>query len=105
MMVSWDLLYFVLRAAFDNEKSEYCEVPTRRQGDGSVRYEYGHRVVGISDLGDKGMEVEFELTANDKGGDSEGQKAKKKEKADLVVAADGASSTVRKILLPEVERR
>src|SRR6266536_630879 len=47
VMVSWDLLYFVLRAAFDGENSECCEIATRRQGDGIVCYEDGPRIVGI----------------------------------------------------------
>jgi 2-polyprenyl-6-methoxyphenol hydroxylase-like FAD-dependent oxidoreductase len=93
-MVSWDLLYFVLRACFDGMESEYCEVPKKREGEGEARYEYGLKVVNVKDEGET-VKVEFEDTKGRKDSDV----------ADMVIAADGPSSTIRKLLMPEVERK
>ncbi|KAE8452946.1 hypothetical protein EG329_012133 [Mollisiaceae sp. DMI_Dod_QoI] len=93
-MVSWDLLYFCLRACFDGVKSGYCAVPEAEKGEGKGEYVYGRKVVGVRDIGSE-IEVEFE----EKDGGLE------KERAEMVIAADGPSSTVRRLLLPEVERK
>jgi len=94
-MTSWDLLYNILRANFDGTvEGEYCQVPETEEGDGEGYYLYGHKVTAITDAGEEGVEVEF----NDKD-DKYGSLT-----VDLVFGADGPSSTVRKILLPEVER-
>jgi len=77
-MVSWDLLYFVLRACFDGLKTKYCEVPKAIEGEGEASYEYGRKVVGIRELEEQ-VEVESEI---------EGGK-REKDFADLVIAADG----------------
>ncbi|MCJ1413036.1 hypothetical protein MMC19_007138 [Ptychographa xylographoides] len=94
-MTSWDLLYHLLRANFDGVKSEYCEVPSAQPSDGSGSYEYGHTLKNILD-GDGGkVTIEYE-----------GRDGKEEsETVDLLIAADGASSTVREILLPNVERK
>ncbi|XMA12872.1 hypothetical protein WAI453_005663 [Rhynchosporium graminicola] len=93
-MVSWDLLYNVLRACFDGVKSQYCELPKKEEGEGEAKYLYARKVVGVKDFGE-GIEVEYEVNGSD---------GKQKEVADLVLAADGPSSTIRKLLLPDVER-
>lgn len=77
-MVSWDLLYFVLRACFDGLETGYCDVPERLEGDGEVFYEYGRKVVALRDLGEQ-VEVESEM----EGGEKE------KDIVDFIVAADG----------------
>ncbi len=107
-MVSWDLLYFVLRAAFDGLESPYCEVPgglsrddSRTQsgsakrntyGEGRAEYLYGRKALEIRDV-DEEVEIVFES-----------EDGKKSERAEMVIAADGPSSTIRKLLLPDVER-
>lgn len=92
-MTSWDLLYYLLRANYDGVESDYCTVPDSVASDGAARYEYGHTVTGLEEDGD-GVKVHFR-----KADGSAGSVA-----ADLVVGADGPSSTVRKIFHPEVER-
>ncbi|MCJ1394607.1 hypothetical protein MMC18_007487 [Xylographa bjoerkii] len=93
-MTSWDLLYHLLRANFDGVKSDYCEVPPSAPSDGSGSYEYGHMVKGIRDGHDGKVEVDFE--------DRDGNKTS--ESVDMLIGSDGASSTLRKILLPDVKR-
>ncbi|CZT44924.1 uncharacterized protein RSE6_05177 [Rhynchosporium secalis] len=93
-MVSWHLLYNVLRACFDGVKSQYCELPKKEEGEGEAKYLYARKVVGVKDFGE-GIEVEYEVNGSD---------GKQKEVADLVLAPDGPSSTIRKLLLPDVER-
>lgn len=108
-MVSWDLLYFVLRAAFDGLESEYCEVPERVSGDesraqsepaqgnvddrGRAEYLYGRKALKIRDVNEE-VEVVFESKED----------GEKTERAEMVIAADGPSSTIRKLLLPEIDR-
>ncbi|PVH69104.1 FAD/NAD(P)-binding domain-containing protein [Cadophora sp. DSE1049] len=93
-MVSWDMLYNALRACFDGVKSDYCIVPDKQKGEGDAEYLYGRKVVSVKYVG-QAVEVEYQ--------DTEGETHK--ETADLVLAADGPSSTIRKLLLPEVERK
>ncbi|TKA70744.1 hypothetical protein B0A49_07653 [Cryomyces minteri] len=95
-MTSWDLLYYVLRANFDRVESGYCSLPPVQDGEGQATYQYGHTVTALHDLGpDAGVELSF----RDRDGESD------KTTADLVIAADGGSSTVRKLLQPDVERK
>lgn len=93
-MTSWDLLYYLLRANFDGVKSDYCKVPEPLEGDGQGLYEYGHTVKSIKDLGEK-VEIEYETKEGEKDTIT----------VDMVIGADGPNSTLRKILLPEVERK
>ena len=93
-MTSWDLLYYLLRANFDGVESKYCDVPSPQEGEGKAEYRYGCTVTGLRDIGNKGVEVEYQ--------DHDGKTSTTT--ADMVIGADGPSSTVRKILLPEVKR-
>jgi flavin-dependent dehydrogenase len=95
-MVSWDLVYFVLRGEFDGLASGYLQRVEKwgDEGQGKGTYEYGCVAVGIRDKGEK-VELEFV--------DREGQTQVLE--ADMVIGADGPSSTIRRILLPEVERK
>ena len=92
-MTSWDLTYYLLRANYDGVKSDYCEVPPSRESDGKTGYRYDSKVVGVKNLGDQ-VQIRY-------------QKHDGKEEtltADLVIGADGPSSTIRKLLCPGVER-
>ncbi|CAK4031974.1 FAD NAD(P)-binding domain-containing [Lecanosticta acicola] len=100
-MTSWDLAYYLLRANYDRVDSAYLEggkLPEQRATDGQVNYRYGCTVTALSDEGDSvrikfqrkteaGSEVEDELTTK------------------FLIAADGPSSTIRKILEPQIERQ
>ncbi|KAI9792469.1 MAG: hypothetical protein M1833_001082 [Piccolia ochrophora] len=92
-MTSWDLLYYVLRANFDRVQSDYCTVPDATEGEGDALYEYGHTVTDVREV-DNHVEVDFHTKA--------GQKSRAR--ADMVIAADGPGSTIRKILNPGVKR-
>ena len=92
-MTSWDLLYYLLRANFDGVKSGYCEIPRPIETDGQGTYEYGHMVKNVKDLGER-VEIAYEDKGNNVATTT----------ADLVIGADGPSSTLRKILLPGVNR-
>jgi 2-polyprenyl-6-methoxyphenol hydroxylase-like FAD-dependent oxidoreductase len=94
-MTSWDALYSILRANFSGIGNEYCSAPRPVEGESkNGRYDYGHRVLGIQEKDDH-VEVEFQ----DLSGQTHGTTA------DLVIGADGPSSTVRTILLPDIERK
>jgi 2-polyprenyl-6-methoxyphenol hydroxylase-like FAD-dependent oxidoreductase len=93
-MTSWDLVYYMLRANVDGVKSDYCEVLEDDKNDGRVKHLHGHKVIGLEEKGEK-IVVQFE-THDEKNGEME---------ADLVIGADGPSSTIRSILTPDLERK
>lgn len=117
-MTSWDLCYYLLRANYDRVESEYLDdggkLPKVRESDGKVDYRYGCTVTDIIDEGDF-VRVKFKRVGED------GVEFEDEVQSKLVVAADGElvlprmismmkltttgpSSTVRKILEPQVER-
>ncbi|KAF2819293.1 monooxygenase [Ophiobolus disseminans] len=93
-MTSWDLVYHMLRANVDGVKSAYCEVPDEDKDDGRVKHLHGHKVTGLKEKEDK-MVVNYEASDGNEG----------EMEADLVIGADGPSSTVRSLLAPQVERK
>lgn len=94
-MTSWDAVYYRLRANFDALQSSYClDPPAAESSEGEGVFETGKLVVGVDDV-DGTMTV----TAEDaKAGASE------KINADLVIAADGANSRIRRQMQPSLER-
>ena len=93
-MASWDLLYNLLRANFDGVKTGYCNVPERKEGEGSAIYDYGHTVKGVQPLKSGKVELQYQNMDEKEGNET----------VDLIIGADGSSSTLRGILLPEVKR-
>ena len=94
-MTSWDLLYHLLRWRVEGLQSEYVE-GLQEDGRPKAAYENGCTVTNVEDAGDEGVRLTW--THKD---DEEGQTAV----ADLLIAADGASSTIRRLLEPKVERK
>lgn len=95
-MTSWDLLYYLGRANFDQVDSRYLEggkAPSRTSGQGEGKYEFGRKVTAISDAGEK-VKIEYEDTRED----SKNQRSTIE--ADFLIAADGPSSQLRKMLIP-----
>ncbi|KAK4988563.1 hypothetical protein LTR50_003859 [Elasticomyces elasticus] len=95
-MTSWDLLYHLLRWRVDGLKSAYVssEHVEGEHGLGKASYEHGSTIIDVRDLGKEGVEVCWETKD---GGEHTAT-------TDLLIAADGASSTIRRLLLPDVHR-
>lgn len=92
-MTSWDLVYYVLRANVDHVESGYCKVPARQPDQTEVRHLHDHKVTALRENQHK-LTLEF-TTKDGKEGSME---------ADLVIGADGPSSTIRSLLQSDVER-
>ena len=91
-MTSWNVLYYRFRANFDGMKSSYCpETPGALLADGKAVYEAGKRVTNVK-YSDDDLTVEF--SDNSGGGTL---------KPDFVIAADGSTSPIRHLLLPNLE--
>ena len=112
-MTSWDLLYYLGRANFDRVKSEYLptgEAPERSSTEGTARYEYGRIVTHAKEVGEK-VEILFEdvrpdqENANSRIHDHGHANKQGTLRADLLVAADGPSSSLRRLLLPTASHR
>ncbi|KAF2446730.1 FAD/NAD(P)-binding domain-containing protein [Karstenula rhodostoma CBS 690.94] len=93
-MTSWDLLYHVLRANFDGVDSEYAKAPEPQDNEGTAVYGYGHQVGDVEIDGAKPLVIHT-TTADGNTATFE---------ADLLVGADGPSSTIRKLIDPSVQR-
>ncbi|KAK3634913.1 hypothetical protein LTR56_015040 [Elasticomyces elasticus] len=90
-MTSWDLCYYLLRANYDRVDSPYLEggkLPETRPMDGKINYVYGATVTGIEDKGDY-VAVSYKQKRED------GTEELCAINADIMVAADGPSSTRR----------
>lgn len=92
-MTSWDLLYHLLRWRVEGLQSDYVdglEADKRPK----ASYENGCTVTALEKSGDA---VKLTWTSKDHG--------EQTSEADLVIAADGASSTIRRLVKPDVERK
>ena len=94
-MTSWTTLYYRLRSNFDGYLSKHCpEPPEPEDTDDLATYDLGKRVTDVS-YTEGVVHISFDDTLNATSGSLE---------ADLVIAADGSNSAVRRLLLPELKR-
>ncbi|TGJ82731.1 hypothetical protein E0Z10_g6026 [Xylaria hypoxylon] len=98
-MTSWDLTYNLMRANYDGVESPYCEVPDPVPGDGKAVHIHDRNVTDIKE----------ELSSDEGGGVRVFWKSSQGDEgsilADIIVGADGPSSTIRKLVQPNVERK
>ena len=93
-MTSWDLAYNLMRANYDGVESPYCDVPSPVPGHGKATHLHDHCVTSIEDAGSAGVRVFWKTSTGEQGSHL----------ADVLIGADGPSSTVRQILCPNVRR-
>ncbi|KAK3725387.1 hypothetical protein LTR37_000357 [Vermiconidia calcicola] len=95
IMTTWDATYYRLRANFDGLRSPYCaEPPTIEEGEGEEVFETGKRATVVEEVVD-GLSVVVEDV---------GTNEQLRHEADMVIAADGANSTMRRQLEPQLQR-
>jgi 2-polyprenyl-6-methoxyphenol hydroxylase-like FAD-dependent oxidoreductase len=104
-MTSWDLMYHLLRVNFDGVDSGYAKPPQTTEGEGSALYEYGCTVTGIKapttipEASTLDLLDPVEITVQRSSGEVFSVHA------DMVIAADGPSSTIRSLYFPDVKRK
>ncbi|KAI1427707.1 hypothetical protein F5Y12DRAFT_148887 [Xylaria sp. FL1777] len=97
-MTSWDLTYYLMRANYDGVESPYCEVPDPVPEHGKAVHIHDRNVTNIAEESNDGhgrIRVFWKSSRGDEGSLL----------ADIVVGADGPSSTIRKLVQPNVERK
>ncbi|KAM3080966.1 hypothetical protein ACMFMF_002882 [Clarireedia jacksonii] len=95
-MTSWKTLYSIMRANFDGMASNICpNPPNPATGAGSATYEHGKEVVDIA-YSDGLVTVKYQDVETNAYGTIH---------ADLVIAADGASSELRQLLQPSLSSK
>ncbi|KAI1385390.1 FAD/NAD(P)-binding domain-containing protein [Hypoxylon trugodes] len=93
-MTSWDLTYNLMRANYDGVESPYCTVPDPIPEHGKATHFHDRQVTSFEEEGD-GIRVHWKTSTGEEGSTF----------GDILIGADGPSSTVRKILEPGVERK
>ncbi|KAK3312542.1 monooxygenase [Apodospora peruviana] len=99
-MSSWDLTYHIMRANYDGLASLYCDVPPVDPAHGSAAHYHNRTVMAVEELTDKngtsGVLVYWKSTSDPS---TTGSLV-----ADLLVGADGPSSTIRSLFVPNMHR-
>ena len=91
---SWATLHHRLRANFDGLSSKYVpDLPELPVGDGDGTYEIGKRVTDVAS-NNSGVKVKFDDVIAGQSGTLW---------ADIIIAADGSNSSIRKLLCPQVQ--
>ncbi|KAL8942198.1 MAG: hypothetical protein Q9211_001496 [Gyalolechia sp. 1 TL-2023] len=94
-MTAWSVLYYRLRANFDGLASELCPEPPRHSvGDGRAIFDALKEVTDVK-YAHSVVTVQYQGLSTGQNGEL---------KADMVVAADGSNSKIRRAVLPGVER-
>lgn len=98
-ITSWDAFYYRLRSIFDGYVSSfYPKAPQSSDTDGRVSYESGQEVIQVARDDEDGSQMVLTVRHLD-------TQAISTTKADLVIGADGASSSIRTKYLPASDRR
>lgn len=92
-MTSWDLLYHLLRWRVEGLQSDYVD---GLEADDRPKASYQNGCT-VSALEESGAKMRLSWTHKDLG--------EQTCEADLIIAADGGSSTIRRLLIPDVERK
>lgn len=82
-----------MRANYDGVENPYCKVPHGKVTDGKTVHLHDRNVTNLKERHD-GLEIFWKSSSGDEGS----------LKADILIGADGPSSTIRGILAPEVQR-
>lgn len=93
-MTTWDTAYYRLRANYDGFKSGYCPEPPPARGTGTATYETGKQVTHVADEGGQMVAFVQDVASGEA----------HREEADLIIAADGGASAIRRQLYPDVGR-
>lgn len=96
-MTTWDTAYYRLRANFDGLKSTYCLQPPCKITDGSegeAKFDTGKKVTGVEDVDGRMVVTATDVTAD----------AVERFEGDIVIAADGANSNIRRLLNQDLRR-
>lgn len=95
-LTSWDTAYYVLRSKFDGLKSSYVPNPQAivTAGEGTGKYETGKKALKAKYDGQHvTVEVEDVMTSE-----------RQQYTGDIVIAADGANSAIRRQMNPTLQR-
>jgi 2-polyprenyl-6-methoxyphenol hydroxylase-like FAD-dependent oxidoreductase len=94
-MTSWDLLYHLLRTNFDGVESEYAKAPSPEAHEGKMTYDYGHQVTDIDLSSAEALSIKAKTPTGDNVTID----------ADMLIGADGPSSTIRGFIDPKMKRK
>ncbi|KAF4551798.1 Hypothetical protein D9617_12g036880 [Elsinoe fawcettii] len=94
LLTTWETAYYNLRASFDGFASSYVPNPSPFGHTGTGRYQVGKKTIGV-DRADDQMIVVVENTETG---------AEERFAGDIIIAADGANSTIRRQLEPDFAR-
>lgn len=98
-MTSWDLTYYLMRSNYDGVKSPYCEAPDPDPSHGTAAHFHDRNVTDIKkEAADPTSREKVRVFWKSSQGE-EGSVL-----ADILIGADGPSSTIRKLVQPSVER-
>ncbi|KAK4442426.1 hypothetical protein QBC34DRAFT_453132 [Podospora aff. communis PSN243] len=96
-MSSWDLTYRIFRANYDGLASAYCDVPPPDPSQGRASHRHNSTVTAVTALpSGSGVLVTFHATTS--------PCLTSTLTADVLIAADGPSSTIRSLFLPHLKR-
>jgi len=99
-MSSWDLAYRLLRANYDGPPSSHCDVPPPDPSHGAPTHNHNCTVTSVVACGGGGVRVTYSPTVSSNNTPSETTTLQ----ADILIAADGPSSTIRSLFLPDLQR-